>query len=145
MKELALALLVIAAPPALVAPPPEPFCKRLPFDGETPPGIEGNYELIGKDPETGSAYTGVLKISAGTETFVLSRTVNGKTVAGQAWAEVCSPDKFQVLTVRYEGKDGPLNLSCYLDYDGDNFTRASCTTFEDGGLEAWYQSHDIRQ
>jgi hypothetical protein len=108
-----------------------------------PPGLIGKYEIVGKDSETGRTYSGALEIAVVNGTFALTRTVQGRTLKGEAWTESCSPDKFQVLRARYESKPKAIDLSCYLRFDGDNFTRASCTTFDGRGLEAWYQSHGI--
>lgn len=142
MKRL-LILLLLPACTAGAPPAREPYCKRLPFDEEVPPGLIGKYELLGKEAGTGLTYSGALEIAVVNGTYALTRTVKGQTLKGEAWAESCSPDKFQVLRARYDSKPKPFELSCYLRFDGDNFTRASCTTFEGGGLEAWYQSHEI--
>lgn len=140
MKRLLPLLLVPACVDA--APTPEPFCKRLPFDEESPPGLAGTYDIVGKESgAAGQAYSGVLEIVAGKDEYVLTRTIAGTALRGAAWVESCSPDRFEVLHARYDAKPKPLELSCYLRFDGDNYTRASCTTFEAGGFEAWYQRH----
>ena len=136
-------MILLPACTVAAAPAAEPYCKRLPFDEEVPPGLIGKYEILGKDAESGKTYSGALEIVVAKGTYVLTRTVQGQTLKGEAWAEICSPDKFQVLRARYESKPKPIDLSCYLRFDGDNFTRASCTSFDGRGLEAWYQSHDI--
>lgn len=118
----------------------EPFCKRLPFDEDVPPGLVGKYDIIGKEADTGATYSGALRITPGEKAYALSREVGGRTSKGEAWAESCSPDRFLVLRARYEAQARPIELSCYLRLDGDNYTRASCTTFDGRGLEAWYQS-----
>lgn len=127
---------------AAAPPSPEPYCKQLPFDEENPPGLVGDYEIIGKEAVTGRAYTGALEITVDKDTYVLSRTVEGRILKGAAWVESCSPDRFQVLRARYDSMPEVIDLSCYLRFDGDNYTRASCTTLEGEGLEAWYQSHE---
>lgn len=138
-------LLLLALPACASAGPlaPEPYCKRLPFDEEVPPGVVGKYEIVGKDARTGKSYAGTLEIARGKDGYVLRRIVQEEELGGEAWAESCSPDEFQVFRARYDAKPKPIELSCYLRFDGDNFTRASCTTLEEGGLEAWYQSHDV--
>ncbi len=118
----------------------EPYCTRLAFDPDEPPGLTGHYAVIGRHATTHRPYTGTLAIETGTDTFVLVRTIGGRRVEGEAWLERCSPDRFPVLRVRYATTPTPEGMSCFLRFDGDNETRASCTTFDGGGLEAWYQS-----
>jgi len=107
-----------------------------------PPGLIGRYEIIGKNG-AGQAYVGELLISIESNTYVLKKTAGGTSVKGEAWVESCSPDKFKRLVAQYQPGTNATTLSCYLRFDGDNFTRASCSTFDGRGLEAWYQSHDI--
>lgn len=141
MRRLLLLLLlpmcIAAAPPA-----PEPYCKLLPFDEEVPAGLTGTYEIVGKESGPGQSYAGVLEISVLMNAYALTRTVEGQTITGEAWVEQCSADEFLRLRARYDLDAKTLELSCYLRYDGGNYTRASCTTFEGGGLEAWFQRHD---
>lgn len=137
---LLLSLPIYAAAAAAAAA--EPYCKRLPFDAETPPGLTGEYEIVGKDAPTGRAYAGTLQIALHEHVYVLTRTVQGQSLRGEAWAESCSPDKFLRLVARYEATPKPIELSCYLRFDGDNYTRASCTSADGRGLEAWFQSHE---
>ncbi len=117
----------------------EPYCTRLAFDPDEPPGLTGHYTVIGRHATTHQPYAGTLAIETGADAFVLVRMIGGRRVEGEAWLERCSPDRFQVLTVRYATAPTPAGMSCFLRFDGDNQTRASCTTFDGGGLEAWYQ------
>jgi hypothetical protein len=121
---------------------PEPYCKRLPFDNETPPWLIGKYEIIGKN-QAGQTYAGDLLISIANNAYVLKKTVSGNSVKGEAWFESCSPDKFKRLIAKYKPNSDTSTFSCYLSADGDNFIRASCTSFNSSGLEAWYQLHEI--
>lgn len=124
---------------SLTAQAQSAFCTRLPFDEENPPGFAGRYDIVGRDGASGAAYTGTLRAeTVEGKPYRLTRVVNGTTVKGEAWVEACGPDKFEVLHVRY---GATLELSCYLRFDGDNYTRASCTAFDGKGLEAWYQDH----
>jgi hypothetical protein len=134
-----LLILLLPAFAAAESPTPEPYCRRMSFDSEVPAGLIGKYEILGKEPETGQTYYGWLDISMVNESYVLRRQVKGQILIGAAWLESCSPDKFMVLKVRYDSKPKGQELSCYLRFDGDNYTRSSCTTSEGSGLEAWYQ------
>lgn len=141
MKRLLL-LLTVSACAAAAPPAPETYCKRVPFDEEVPAGLIGKYEIVGKEALSGKTYSGSLEISVVNGSYVLTRTVHNRNVKGEAWVESCSPDHFRVLRARYEARPKAIELSCYLRFDGDNFTRASCTTFGGGGLEAWYQLNE---
>lgn len=129
---------------AATAAHPGSFCERLPFDEENPPGFAGRYDIVGRDAMTGAPYTGTLRVlTVEGKPYRLTRTIDDRTRDGDAWVEACGPDRFAVLRVRYAAspEDGAaaLDLSCYLRFDGDNYTRASCTSFDGNGLEAWYQ------
>lgn len=140
MKRLALLPLLLASV-VNAAPAAEPYCKRLPFDAEVPAGLTGKYAIVGRQAASGHAYSGTLEISVANGSYALRRTVGGTTLQGEAWVESCSADHFPVLRARYATKPQAVELSCFLRMDGDNYTRASCTTVEGGGLEAWYQEH----
>jgi hypothetical protein len=140
MKRL-LPLVLLSVSAAAAQPAREPYCKRVPFDEQVPAGLVGKYAVVGREADTGKTYSGVLEIAVVKGTYALTRTVHGQKLKGEAWVESCSPDKFRVLRATYESKPKAIELSCYLRFDGDNYTRASCTTFDGGGLEAWYQSH----
>lgn len=115
----------------------ESYCQRLPFDDERPPGLPGRYELLGRESTHGALYSGRLTIDVGDDVYQLRRTVDDRETLGEAWLEACSPDRFPVLAVRYAGA-ATATHACFLRFDGNNDTRASCTA-ADGGLEAWFQ------
>ncbi|WP_440224780.1 hypothetical protein ACQQ2N_05980 [Dokdonella sp. MW10] len=117
----------------------EPYCTRLAFGQDEPPGLTGHYAVIGRHATTHQPYAGTLAIETGADAFVLVRTIGSRRVEGEAWLEHCSPDRFPVLRVRYATTPTPAGMSCFLRFDGDNPTRASFTTYDGGGLEAWYQ------
>jgi hypothetical protein len=124
------------------------FCERDPtIDPEFPAGLGGSYEIIGKDPVTGSAYVGSLMVDYGKSTYSLTRSVQDEKVHGDAWIERCGADKIVVLTARHYTKPAPLELRCSLGGDGDNYYRATCRTRYMGslhwsGLEAWFQAQE---
>lgn len=143
MNYLALVLVILA--PAAFAEPAGTryYCNRLSFDNEVPAGLSGSYDIIGKDAATGNTYAGTLQVNPGKNSYLLTRTVRGHTLKGEAWMESCGPDQFQHLMVRYESKARAIEIACYLVGDGDNFIRASCATADGRGFEAWYQRHDV--
>ena len=133
-------LLSLASVPSVASD----FCERLPVDPGFPAGIGGQYEIVGRDPETGSAYTGTLAVSYGKSSYALTRRVQGVSVNGDAWVERCGMDKIVRLYAKYYTKP-TTEISCTVGGDGDNYYRLTCRTREDGGtwpgLEAWFQNH----
>lgn len=120
------------------------FCKKLPINPGFPSGLGGQYEVIGRDPNTGSAYTGKLSVSYGKSSYALTRTVQGKTINGEAWAEQCGMDKILGFHARYYTKP-VTEIGCRLGNDADNYNRLTCRTRQGGknwpGLESWFQTH----
>ena len=118
------------------------LCKRQPMDPESPPGLAGSYQVVGKDAGTGHAYSGELVIELGADGYELIRTVQGQRTLGQAWIERCGVDEITYLHARY-APDPVSDLGCRLQMDGDNYYRASCKVYQgsaaDVGLEAWFQ------
>lgn len=118
------------------------FCTRAPaVDPELPAGLVGSYELVGKGPITGTAYSGTLAIAIGKTSYALTRKEGHVVVGGEAWVERCGADSIFVLAARYATNPGPTDLRCALGTDGDNYFRVTCQTrLGDGyGLEAWFQ------
>lgn len=137
----ALILLVVAASPAFATD----FCQRQAFDPEVPAGLEGRYEIVGRDPVTGGAYSGHLVVTSGESAYGLERVVDGNVSKGRAWIERCGPDGIPFLVAEYATQP-VMKAGCRLGADGDNYYRATCRTDAGGdswrGLEAWFQNHD---
>lgn len=146
MKRSMLAFLMLSLP---IIAYTQPYCVRQTnVDPEVPAGMAGAYDLIGKDPRTGRPYAGRLHIQIGKTAYLLTRTVGGKRVRGEAWMEYCGPDKIPHLAVRFQTRPARLDMSCRIGYDGDNYLRMTCLTAYDGqekhttqGREAWFQDH----
>ena len=134
--------LVLAIIPA-VASSADP-CQRVPFDPEVPAGLEGAYELIGRDAMTGKPYLGNLQVSLGKNSYLLKRTVRGTVVSGEAWFEGCGADRVKSLFVTY--RTSPVTQQvCYLSRNFDNDVQATCKSdqgkTQGRGLESWFQKH----
>jgi hypothetical protein len=116
------------------------FCQKMKFEPEFPAGLEGRYEVIGKDPTTGAAYFGYLAITNGKNSYGIGRIVNGNISKGHAWIESCGPDKIKFLVAEYT-TEPKIKTTCSLGADGDNNYRATCKTWhgDKAGLEAWFQ------
>jgi len=139
MKHLPLLCTLVVAPTSAVA---SGFCERMPLDPEVPAGIAGSYEVIGRDPVTSSAYTGTLALTYGKSSYLITRSILGKKVNGEAWIERCGMDTIKVLTARYYTKP-VTEISCTFNTDGGNYYRTTCRTRQGQGdwrgLEAWFQ------
>ena len=137
-----LALLSLSCSAAAAPPTTESYCKRLPVE-DMPPSLEGRYDVVGKDFPGDSLYSGTIEVKLGESSYSLVRAIRGRSIHGAAWLEACGPDRFQRLMVRWDSRPRTIEYSCYLAGDGDNFIRASCTTADGHGLEAWFQRHDF--
>lgn len=117
-------------------------CERLPVDPEFPAGLAGSYEILGKDPGTGTAYSGTLTLGYGKDSYALTRVVEGGTLHGNAWIGSCGIDKIRALIVQYDTKPA-IEMRCTFGTDGDNYFRMTCGARRSGGqwlgLEAWFQ------
>ena len=140
MKVIAASLILLASPSVALAIDP---CRKVPHDPEFPAGLEGAYEIIGKDAVTGKAYSGQLAISSGVSAYGIARVIEGKIVKGTAWIEVCGGDKIQYLAVRY-ATTPEVMASCRIGGDGGNYYRVTCRTRTGEmtwrGLESWFQT-----
>ena len=119
------------------------FCERTPVDPEVPAGMDGSYEVVGKDPITGAAYTGSLILGYDLpHSYTLTGRIQGRIVRGEAWLERCGADKVQVLTAWYNTRP-PVTLLCTLGADSNIRYRITCQTRQGEspaqGLEAWFQ------
>lgn len=118
-------------------------CERIPLGPEAPPGIDGHYQIVGKEPITGRPYSGALDVSEGRDTYLLVRTIKTKRLLGQAWMETCGADKIQVLVLEYRTEQQPILGHCWPRMDGDNYWHVTCRTSvrSSAGLEAWFQEY----
>lgn len=117
-------------------------CERMALDPEVPAGIDGRYEIVGRDPLTGDGYAGTLAVALGKHSYTLARTIGADTVRGEAWFERCGVDRIMMLVVRYRAEPA-IEAVCFHRSDADNYYRVSCRTRQGGsgrsGLEAWFQ------
>ena len=138
-RSLGLALLLLS-PHAVTAS--RPYCERLAFDGSTLNGLGGQYDIVGQHPLGGRPYNGALRLEMGENAYIVTRTIGRRKLQGTAWLEVCGPDKYQLLRVRWNASPQSIEYVCFLRGDGDNDIRATCNTVHGRGLEAWFQRHD---
>ena len=142
MKFLFAALLLMLSPAVLASG----FCQKKPIEQDFPAGLEGRHEVIGKDPSTGTPYSGYLAITTGKTSYGIGRVVNGKVTKGQARIESCGPDKIIFLIAEYATTPA-MKARCRLGADGNNYYRATCLTDSGAnswrGLESWFQNPEL--
>lgn len=107
----------------------------------------GCYEIIGRIPGSSETYSGTLKVefNKAESHYILTRTVKGKTITGDAWLEVCSDPDVRLL--RFEYKSKPLTYigNCYFHWGSEYDNFISCYTGYsekedlDDGLESMFQ------
>ena len=140
MKQLAL-LLGLCVPMCAAA---AGFCERTALDPEVPAGIDGHYEVVGKEPGSGAPFLGHAQWRLGKDSYLISRTVGQDTRDGEAWFERCGADGVEVLRLHYPS-DPAIEAVCQHVVDADNYHRFSCRSRQGtgawSGLEAWYQGH----
>lgn len=110
--------------------------------------ISGKYHLVGKSVDSQEAYYGKVQLVAkdNNEIEVL-RTIAGKTVVGVGAIEKATPDKINVLRIRFEEKNSEFEETCMIDGDLGNYARITCYLYQPGvrtnnpGLEALFIDH----
>jgi hypothetical protein len=120
---------------------PREFCERTGAEPDIP--VDAAYTVIGQAPRTGALYAGRLTTRFAGDHYVLARATGDATVAGEAWAVECGPDRVPLLQVRYATVPVETQFTCKLDVDYDNYSVASCGPMGNGphdatGLEAWF-------
>lgn len=85
---------------------------------------------------------GALTVGLGKQAYHLVRIVEGSRVEGEAWMQVCGPDKIRMLALRYGAGAESINGSCWPRMDGDNYWTVTCRTgsLRPDGTEAWFQN-----
>lgn len=107
--------------------------------------VEGEYSVVGREPDGGASYSGSASIELGEGGLVLKRRrVDGKEIAATGSVEVPSPPgEGKVLRFRWQ-EGGPTTMTCLVSGDLDNYARLTCLWFREGsqpiqpGLEAMF-------
>lgn len=126
----------------------EVSCQPQKYDPEFPAALLGKYEIIGRMPDSGVTYGGTLEIKGGKKAYALKRTVNGNTMAGEAWIETCGSNDFRMLSFRYTEGKRPLEGYCFMQSNLENEMLLSCYTNFAGkknerpGLESMFPHSD---
>lgn len=107
----------------------------------------GHYELIGRAPGGGAAYSGTMEVTVDGVHLRLVRTIGATRSTGTARIEERTADRIRILTVDLEGgptRGNALEAWCAIGSDLDNGPRLTCLVQPPGvdterpGLEAWF-------
>jgi hypothetical protein len=88
--------------------------------------VEGDYALIGQEPDGGTVYAGTARIAKDGDQLILDRRIAGRTQRAVGRVEVPSPPgEGQVLRFRWD--DGrAVIMTCLVVADLDNYARLTC-------------------
>ena len=104
----------------------------------------GTYEIVGRAPGGGAAYTGTMTATVAGSHLRLARTIDGRQSSGTARIEERTADKIRILTFEIGPPDHRLEGWCAIGSDLDNGPRLTCLWRPIGaetarpGLEAWF-------
>ena len=110
--------------------------------------VFGQYDLIGKSIGSKDTYFGEVSIGGTDDNMTVTRTINGKTVKGNAAIEHATGDMVHVLRIRFEEVGDKFEETCLVDIDLDNYARLTChlyipnKTVTEPGLEAMFIKHE---
>lgn len=110
--------------------------------------IIGEYLLIGKKIDSDQTYFGRLKIYTTAEGLKITRTINKKTIIGDAAIETALAGEANVLRMRYIENNASYESTCLIQSDLDNYARISCylyqphITTDHPGLETLFINHN---
>ncbi len=108
--------------------------------------VPGHFTFVGRQPDSGTLYSGTAVISASGKTFTLERTIGTKTIHAKGTIEVPNPPgEGKVLRFRWMDGDA-FEMTCLVQGDLDNYARLSCFWILKGhehkapGLEAYFST-----
>lgn len=107
--------------------------------------LVGSYECIGRWPDSSNTYSGRVEISESGNGVKIIRTINGQKITATAKYETVTPDKIEVLRVRFTQKGKDYEETCMVRGDLDNYARITCYMYTKGtkkvGLETLFPDH----
>ena len=104
-------------------------CPRVEASEEDFPFLAGRYELVGRLPDSDVTYAGAVELAQVDGAFVVTRTVAGESVEGNAWLQNCGGAEERLsVRFRYRIANRELNQVCEIAVDSDNATRLTCKT-----------------
>lgn|SRR5690554_201290 len=112
--------------------------------------LVGDYLLIGKALDSDETYTGKVRLYLEDDALKVHRTINGKTVTGNAALETALHGEKTVLRIRFTENKVKYEKTCLSQTDLDNYARLSCYLYQPRkstkkpGLEALFYDHEAK-
>jgi hypothetical protein len=112
-------------------------------DDFLPQFLVGEYHIVGKYLDAQTTYLGHATIQVSGAQLVIERTIDGKTVVAHGRIEKTHED-VQVLRTRFLQDQTPIEQTCLISSDLDNYARITCYSYSphtkttDPGLEAYF-------
>jgi hypothetical protein len=91
--------------------------------------LVGNYECIGRWPDSKKTYTGRVEISELDDGVKMVRTINGKKVEAVGKYGTATPDEIRVLRVKFIQDGVEYDETCMVSGDLDNYSRITCYVY----------------
>jgi hypothetical protein len=110
--------------------------------------MSGEYELIGRKPDSTATYTGHVTLREESDTLHVTRSVNGKTSTGTLRFEtVGGTDRIPVARMQFTLDGVEYEVTYMWSSDADNYPRLTGYVYRPGnqtkspGLEALFPIH----
>ena len=109
--------------------------------------LSGTYTAIGREPESEKTYSGKVTFESKADHLLVTRFINGESIAGIGKIEQTRSDKVDVLRVRYQKDGKDFEITYIWANDLDNYARLSGYVYQPGkhtlkpGLEALFIDH----
>ena len=105
--------------------------------------LEGVYDVVGRKPDSQETYTGAVELRANATGLRVERRIGASTVVGTAQFEFKTPDKIQVLQIKFKDGEKSYESICRIGWDLDNYARITCLygvmgKTESPGMEAFF-------
>ncbi len=107
--------------------------------------LVGNYECIGRWPDSSQTYSGRLEISKAPQGITITRTIAGQRIEASGKFATATPDAIRVLRVTFSQGGESYEQTCLVSGDLDNYARITCYLYSSKtkrvGLESWFADH----
>lgn len=85
--------------------------------------LQGRYEVIGRWPDSETAYTGTMILSRKNDCFQVTRIINGDKTEAVGKIETATADEIKVLRVRFIRSGEQYEATYLIGSDLDNYGR----------------------
>lgn len=106
--------------------------------------LEGTYDAVGKYPQHGTTYCGVVTLKREQRKIIMTRVIQGKKTAGSARIVAVTGDNIPVLQADFTENGQTIRTTYMIHSDIDNYGRLTGRTYYTGrdkispGLEALF-------